>query len=235
MESRGSALLWRQYRRCGARVGDRRLLPAARVRYAHGHVGRCVPSTPRRGTGAADGDADAGSTDAAGKARSGLTSAPVGRHARMHFRDSPRWAPEVVWTRVLSLLLGGTVYTFSMIAAAFLAGLGIGSTGTWVARQSRRPDIALAVCQIGVMVAVMGRCADEPAFPYWPHRSGPRTDRGSTFRSICFGWSLPSCRRPASGAPAFRCTGGHRPWKQIPRASSRACMPQIRSAPSWVR
>jgi len=77
---------------------------------------------------------------------------------------------EVVWTRILALLLGGTVYTFSMIAAAFLAGLGIGSAaGTWAARHSRRPDIALAVCQMGVMVAVAWAAAlMSRAFPYWP-------------------------------------------------------------------
>jgi spermidine synthase len=33
---------------------------------------------------------------------------------------------EVVWTRNLSLLLGATVYTFSIILAVFLAGLGLG-------------------------------------------------------------------------------------------------------------
>jgi spermidine synthase len=37
---------------------------------------------------------------------------------------------EVVWTRNLSLLLGGTVYTFSIILAVFLVGLGI-RTRTW--------------------------------------------------------------------------------------------------------
>ena len=35
---------------------------------------------------------------------------------------------EVVWTRLLSLMLGGTVYTFSLILAVFLIGLGIGSS-----------------------------------------------------------------------------------------------------------
>ena len=34
---------------------------------------------------------------------------------------------EVVWTRLLSLMLGATVYTFSIILAVFLVGLGIGS------------------------------------------------------------------------------------------------------------
>ena len=35
---------------------------------------------------------------------------------------------EVVWTRLLSLLLGGTVYTFSIILAVLLVGLAIGSS-----------------------------------------------------------------------------------------------------------
>src|SRR5436190_18371998 len=37
-------------------------------------------------------------------------------------------ASEVIWTRVLSLMFGATVYTFSLILAVFLIGLGIGST-----------------------------------------------------------------------------------------------------------
>jgi len=35
---------------------------------------------------------------------------------------------EVIWTRILSLLFGATVYTFSLILAVFLLGLGIGSS-----------------------------------------------------------------------------------------------------------
>ena len=34
---------------------------------------------------------------------------------------------EVIWTRLLSLMLGATVYTFSIILAVFLIGLGLGS------------------------------------------------------------------------------------------------------------
>ena len=37
-------------------------------------------------------------------------------------------AAEVIWTRILSLLFGATVYTFSLILAVFLIGLGIGSS-----------------------------------------------------------------------------------------------------------
>ena len=49
---------------------------------------------------------------------------------------------EVVWTRVVSLLLGATVYTFSIILAVFLFGLGIGSSaGSISARTVARPRL----------------------------------------------------------------------------------------------
>jgi spermidine synthase len=42
---------------------------------------------------------------------------------------------EVIWTRVLSLMLGATTYTFSIILAVFLTGLGIGSSiGSFLSR-----------------------------------------------------------------------------------------------------
>src|ERR1051325_4219251 len=77
---------------------------------------------------------------------------------------------EVVWTRILSLLFGGTVYTFSLIAAAFLFGLGIGSAvGAWLARDSARPGAMLAACPVGVAVSVAwGAALITRAHPYWP-------------------------------------------------------------------
>src|SRR2546422_8951198 len=54
---------------------------------------------------------------------------------------------EVIWTRLLALMMGATVYTFSIILAVFLTGLGVGSTvGSVIARQSARS--ALGYCQI---------------------------------------------------------------------------------------
>ena len=62
---------------------------------------------------------------------------------------------EVVWTRLLSLMLGATVYTFSLILAVFLLGLGIGtSAGSAMARRVARPGLALGVCQAVLCVAV---------------------------------------------------------------------------------
>jgi len=56
---------------------------------------------------------------------------------------------EVIWTRLLSLSLGATVYTFSIILAVFLAGLGIGSgAGARLSRTGFRPRLALGSCQV---------------------------------------------------------------------------------------
>jgi spermidine synthase len=55
---------------------------------------------------------------------------------------------EVVWTRQLSLLLGGTVYTFSLILAGFLAGIGAGGgAGAFIAGRTKHPRLALGLCQ----------------------------------------------------------------------------------------
>jgi spermidine synthase len=55
---------------------------------------------------------------------------------------------EVVWTRLLSMLLLGTVYVFSIILAVFLVGLALGSGGgSWLIKRVR-PQLALGWCQI---------------------------------------------------------------------------------------
>jgi spermidine synthase len=55
---------------------------------------------------------------------------------------------EVVWTRLLSLMLGATVYTFSLILAVFLLGLALGSSvGALAARVLQKPRTAFGVCQ----------------------------------------------------------------------------------------
>lgn len=62
---------------------------------------------------------------------------------------------EVVWTRLLSLMLGATVYTFSIILAVFLIGLGLGSgVGSVLARRVANSRMALGCCQILLTAAV---------------------------------------------------------------------------------
>jgi spermidine synthase len=76
---------------------------------------------------------------------------------------------EVVWTRVLSLLLGPTVYTFAIILAVFLSGLGIGSgAGSYLARTLERPRLALGVCQFALAGAIAWTAVLLAAMPNWP-------------------------------------------------------------------
>jgi spermidine synthase len=79
-------------------------------------------------------------------------------------------ACEVIWTRILSLLYGATVYTFSLIVAVFLVGLGIGSTvGSSLSHQMKRPRVALAWCQV-LLCAAMAWAAYmlTESLPWWP-------------------------------------------------------------------
>ena len=77
---------------------------------------------------------------------------------------------EVVWTRLLATMMGATVYTFSVILAVFLVGLGIGSSaGALLARSVNRPRVALGICQF-LAAAGVGWTAFMLAdsVPYWP-------------------------------------------------------------------
>ena len=79
-------------------------------------------------------------------------------------------AAEVVWARLLSLMLGATVYTFSIILAVFLTGLGIGSSvGSYLAGGVVRPRVALGVCQLMVAVTVAWSAFMlGSVLPHWP-------------------------------------------------------------------
>jgi spermidine synthase len=79
-------------------------------------------------------------------------------------------AAEVIWTRLLSLMIGASVYTFSIILAVFLIGLGIGSgAGSALARSIQRPRAVLAACQL-LLAGAIGWAAYMLAnsLPYWP-------------------------------------------------------------------
>ena len=64
-------------------------------------------------------------------------------------------AAEVVWTRHLALLFGASVYTFALILAVFLLGLGLGSSqGARLAARTEAPWRLFAWCQILVAAAL---------------------------------------------------------------------------------
>ena len=79
---------------------------------------------------------------------------------------------EVVWTRLLGLMLGATVYTFSLILAVFLVGLGIGSAAGAMMARLRGPEgarWALGWCQLAAVAAIAWTALMlAHSLPYWP-------------------------------------------------------------------
>jgi spermidine synthase len=79
-------------------------------------------------------------------------------------------ASQVIWVRLLSLLFGATTYTFSLILAVFLFGLGIGSSlGAAIARNVGSPRAAFGWCQMAICLAIAwaGIMLSE-SLPFWP-------------------------------------------------------------------
>lgn len=64
------------------------------------------------------------------------------------------FAYEVLWTRLLGQLLGGTVYAFATMLASFLAGIAIGSAIAAPLARTRRAAVAgLVIAEIGLALA----------------------------------------------------------------------------------
>ena len=90
---------------------------------------------------------------------------------------------EVVWTRLMGLMLGATVYVFSLILAVFLAGLAL---GTWAASgmvPRLSPRAALGWCQLLAAFGIAwtaSAIADQ--LPYWPINPQLSASPGSTFQ-----------------------------------------------------
>lgn len=77
---------------------------------------------------------------------------------------------EVTWTRLLSLTFGPSVYTFSIILAVFLLGLGLGSAvASRMVRSIRDAAAALGACQFLLVAAVAWSAFMIAAvMPFWP-------------------------------------------------------------------
>lgn len=84
---------------------------------------------------------------------------------------------EVIWTRLLSLMLGSTVYTFSIILAVFLIGIGIGSHfGTGLGRRSKDARQTLGWCQLLLAAAISWTAYMlAESLPYWPSPTASNT------------------------------------------------------------
>lgn len=63
---------------------------------------------------------------------------------------------EVVWTRLLVLLFGSSVYAFAVMLAGFLLGLGLGGlVGGWLAGRGRHPVVLAAALQVIIGATVL--------------------------------------------------------------------------------
>jgi spermidine synthase len=90
---------------------------------------------------------------------------------------------EVLWTRMLSHVLGSSIYAFATMLSAFLTGIAIGAAaaGT-VAKNPRLATLLFAVTQLGIAVA--------SAFVYWYiEQSVPA---GISYALLAFAVILPS-------------------------------------------
>lgn len=135
---------------------------------------------------------------------------------------------EVIWTRLLSLLLGATVYTFSIILAVFLVGLGIGSSvGAMLSRSGVNARKALALCQVLCAISIAWAAyAVTHALPYWPVDTYLAISSGYRFQldlarcawavlpaALCWGASFPL----AMTAIAANLPAGHDPARFVGR------------------
>ena len=134
---------------------------------------------------------------------------------------------EVIWTRLLGLLLGATVYTFSIILAVFLIGLGIGSgLASLASARLASPKVALGWCQMLLAGAVAWTAFMlAQSLPYWPVNPLASTSPWFTFQvdlvrclwtilpaALLWGASFPlalaAVAEPGSRQDAGRMVGG---------------------------
>jgi spermidine synthase len=75
---------------------------------------------------------------------------------------------EVIWTRAMGLVLGATVYAFSIILAVYLAGLALG-TGVASLLRNMNPRLALGWCQLLAATGIAWTAyALADSLPWWP-------------------------------------------------------------------
>jgi spermidine synthase len=76
---------------------------------------------------------------------------------------------EVVWTRLMGMMMGNTVYVFSIILAVFLVGLALGSGIGSLILQAVPPRLALGICQILITSGIAWTAfMIAKSLPYWP-------------------------------------------------------------------
>ena len=90
---------------------------------------------------------------------------------------------EVVWTRAMGLVLGATVYAFSIILAVYLAGLALGTGAASALARNLNPRLALGWCQMLAAAGIAWTAyALADSLPWWPINPQLATDPKFTFQ-----------------------------------------------------
>lgn len=75
---------------------------------------------------------------------------------------------ELVWTRLFALTLGGSTYSFTLMLAAFITGLALGSgLGARLRLSQRASASTLALCEAGIGCAVAVSIPFYQRLPFW--------------------------------------------------------------------
>ncbi len=103
---------------------------------------------------------------------------------------------EVVWSRILGLLVGSSVYAFSMVLAIFLSGLAARAAALLKTRLGERPARllvpAFAVASLAVFASMLAIGELPRLFLKWAKRPGIETPRGLMEEFIVSkGWATP--------------------------------------------
>lgn len=123
--------------------------------------------------GREDGAAGPATAPAATKPTPGAVPAPArwgaGTAAAAAFAVSGACAMalEVAWSRVLTLVLGNSVYSFSLMLLAFLSGLAGGTAAATRLARRLPPLPALVACLVGAGLAAWGTSWTFGQMPFW--------------------------------------------------------------------
>lgn len=74
---------------------------------------------------------------------------------------------ELVWTRFFAVSLGSSTYSFTLMLAAFISGLALGSVAAQLLPTRRAPLAWLALTEILIGIAVAASLPLYPRLPYW--------------------------------------------------------------------
>ena len=146
-------------------------------------------------------------------------------------------AAETIWTRLLTLLFGASVYAFSVVLAVFLTGLAAGSgLRSVLCRILSRPRMALGWCQLLEAGAIAWTAYNlAAALVFWPVNPAISANIRFSFQldvARAFGSMLPPL---FFGGQVFRWRSV--PWlsgKEIRAGSQPGFTVPIRVAQSWA-